>query len=231
MFEVIRDTLIGLLSWVLGSPTDDAASIARFVILIVFTVAATWLTFYWRDIAYRNPSIRRRLLPNDRYSGRYLQAVLHDGEVRYAIVHIYFNPEKKRHEVVGRTYLSDASDCSSFRSIYILFPSDKDNNIEFIWQGRQSLTANSFGGYTKMTILAPDEDYIEGDGLILDFGEEPKRYPLRFKHLDDAHVEDALGMRPPRSSAEEPDFVRRFHGLYGEAVRRGLNQISAQTAA
>ncbi len=227
MFEVIRDSMIWLMSWVIGRRPEGGEAF-RLLFLLIFTGAATWLTVYWRDLAYRSPTIRRRLLPSDRYAGRYLQAVLHGVEVRYTIVHIFFCSPKKRYEVTGRTYATDGSFLSAFKSFYILFPSDKDDNIEFIWQGRQSQSANSFGGYTKMTVEASDEDYIQGTGLIMAFGDEPKVYALKFKHLDEGHVRSAVGASAPTQSGDEPAFIEKFHAMFGAAVKGGLQRDAAR---
>src|SRR5579883_3264912 len=175
MFEIIGQFIIWLTSFVLDR-TPEGNEPFRLFALLLSTIIATGAALYWREIAYRSPIVRRRLLPNDQYSGRYLQAVLHEGEVRYAIVNIFYNLKKKRFEVAGRAYAPDGTDLSTFSSIYVLFPSDKDSNIEFIWQGRQSISANSLGGYTKMSVESNDDDYIEGTGIIMVFGAEPKIY-------------------------------------------------------
>ena len=222
MFDVIRDTAIWIMSLVLDREPNTGEAF-RFILLIVFTVFAAWMSFYWRDWAYRSPAIRRKLLPNDRFSGRYLQALLHDGEVRYSIVSIHFNREKRRFEIIGRAYGPAGNDLASFHSGYILFPSGKDDSIEFIWQGRKTASANSFGGYTRMIVDPSDEGYIEGTGFVIPFGAEPKVYPLRFKHLHDHHVASALGIHSPRHAGDEPAFIQKFHAMYGDAVKEGLS--------
>lgn len=217
MFEVIREALIWIMSWVLDRRPHGGEAF-RLLFLIAFTALATWLSFYWKDLAYRSPTIRRRLLPEERYAGRYLQAVLRGGEVRYSIVNIYFNRTKKRFEVAGRTYGSGGDDLSFFGSHYVIFPSDKDENIEFIWQGRRASA-----GYTRMTLIGSDEDYIQGDGLVMTFHTQPKVYPIRFKHLHDRFVREALGVHSPVHADEEPEFIRKFHAMYGGAVKEGLS--------
>lgn len=229
MFEVIREFMVWLTGFLLDREPQGGEAI-RLFFLLLSTIGATWAAFYWRDIAFRSGAVRRRLLPNERYAGRYLQAVLHGGEVRYAIVTIFYNLKKKRFEVTGRAYDPDGDDLSTFKSVYVLFPSDKDDNIEFIWQGRQALSANSLGGYTRMTVAASEDDYVEGTGLIMTFGEAPKMHQLRFKHLHDQYVSQALGIGSPRRSAEEPAFIKKFHAMYGAAVREGLANAEREAA-
>ena len=215
MFEVIRDALIWIMSWVLDRrPHSEEAF--RLLFLIAFSVLATWLTIYWKNLAYRSSTIRRRLMPDERYAGRYLQALWRNGELRYSFVHIFYNGKRRRYEVAGRTYSPEGKELTDFKSTYVLFPSDKDANIEFIWR------ANSSQGYTRMTLEDSDEDYIQGDGLVISFDAWPRAYPVRFKHLHDHHVRKALGVRSPTESSEEPDFVKRFHAAFGAHVMEGF---------
>ncbi len=216
MVEIIRDALVWLMSWVLDRKPHGGEAF-RLLALIATTGVATWLSLYWRDFAYRSPALRRRLLPEERYAGRYLQAVWRGDEVRYSIVNIYYNRPRQRFEVAGRTYGPSGGELSSFRSNYLLFPSGKDDTIEFIWQGSRSAS-----GYTRMTLENTDEDYIQGEGLVMTFDAQPKAYPLRFKHLHDHHVRQALGVDAPVHAAEEPAFVRKFHAMYGEVVQDGF---------
>lgn len=216
MFEVIRELLIWVMSWVLDRQPQGGEAF-RLLFLIVFTALTTWLGFYWRNLAFRSPAIRRRLLPEERYAGRYLQAVRRGDEVRYAIVHIYYNQRKRRFEAAGRNYGPSGEEVSSFKSNYMLFPSDKDDNIEFIWQGSRAAS-----GYTRMRVETSDEDYIEGGGLIMTFGEQPKVFPMLFKHLHDEHVRQALGIDPPAHSSEEPRFIKRFHAELGNEVKEAF---------
>ena len=74
MFEVIRDALIWIMSWVVDRRlhTEEAF---RLLFLIALSVLATLLTIYWKNLAYRSSRIRRRLMPEERYAGRYLQAL------------------------------------------------------------------------------------------------------------------------------------------------------------
>jgi hypothetical protein len=217
MFEVIGEALIWIMSWVLDRRPHGGEAF-RLLLLISFTAVATWLAIYWRDLAYRSPTMRRKLLPNERYAGRYLQAVWRGDEVRYAIVNIYFNRAKKRFEIAGRTYNPEGDALSSFKSAYVLFPAEKDDNIEFIWQGTR---ADS--GYTRMTVEGGDENFVQGVGFVMRFdANKPKAYPLRFKHLHTQFVKDALGVHPPAKAVEEPEFVKKFHGKYGEAAKAGL---------
>jgi hypothetical protein len=224
MFEVIREALIWIMSWVLDRRPHGGEAF-RLLFLIVFTAFASWVTFYWRDLAYRSRTIRRRLLPEERYAGRYLQAIWHGDEVRYAIINIFFNQRKKRFEVSGRTYGPGGDGLSSFKSSYLLFPSDKDDNLEFIWQG-----ARADSGYTRMTLDASDEDYVQGVGLVMNFSAQPKAYPIRFKQLREHFVRDALGVHPPKAAAEEPVFIEKFHAKFGGAVRDGFAAAEPEAA-
>jgi hypothetical protein len=217
MFEVIRDALIWIMSWVLDR-RPHAPEAFRLLFLIAFSIAATILSLYWKELAYRSAFVRRRLMPEERYAGRYLQAVWRQGEARYSIVHIYYNWRRRRFEVAGRSYNPGGEELTAFKSHYVLFPSDKDANIEFIWQA-----SNGSHGYTRMTLEDGDEDYMQGDGQLIAFAAEPRTYLLRFKHLMDDHVRDALGVNAPSDSSEEPRFVREFHRKYGDLVAQGFD--------
>ena len=78
---------------------------------------------------------------------RYLQAVWRNGEVRYSFVNIFYNARRRRYEVAGRTYSPAGEKLNDFNSTYVLFPSSKDADIEFIWRAR-----NASRGYTRMTL-------------------------------------------------------------------------------
>lgn len=224
IFEVVREALIWAMSWVLERQPQSGEAF-RLFFLILFTGIATALSFYWRDLVYRSPSIRKKLLPDERYAGRYLQAVWRSDEVRYAIIHIYFNRRKRRFEALGRNYNTSGEEISSFKANYMLFPSDKDENIEFIWQGNRAAS-----GYTRMRVETSDEDYIEGDGFVMSFGQNPKAYPLLFKHLHNRHVRQALGVDAPAHAAEEPRFIKKFHAKLGGAVREGFENSAEEVA-
>lgn len=216
MFEVLRDALIWIMSWVLDRRPHGPEAF-RLLFLIAFSIAATALTFYWKDLAYRSSAVRRRLMPEERYAGRYLQAVWRRGELRYSFINIYYNSKRRRFELWGRSYTPDGEEVTAFKSNYVLFPSEKDANIEFIWQA-----GNGSTGYTRMTLEDGDEDYIQGDGHIMTFAATPEAYPLQFKHLHDGHVREALGVHSPSHASEEPAFVRKFHGMYGARVAEGF---------
>jgi hypothetical protein len=216
MFEVIRDALIWIMSWVLDRRPHGSEAF-RLLFLIAFSIAATVLTFYWKDLAYRSRFLRRRLMPEERYVGRYLQAVWRQGELRYSFVHIYYNWRRHRFEVAGRSYTTAGEEAGAFKSSYVLFPSDKDANIEFIWQA-----SNGSTGYTRMIIEDGDEDYIQGDGHIMTFAAKPEAYPIQFKHLHEGHVREALGVECPCDSSQEPPFLKKFHGIYGARVADGF---------
>src|SRR5208337_550916 len=103
MLEVIREGSIWLTGWILDREPQGGEAI-RLLLLVLLTGLATWLTVHWRDLALRFPGIRRRLLPEQRYAGRYLQAVSRKDGVRYAILNVYYNPRQRRFEVFGRNY-------------------------------------------------------------------------------------------------------------------------------
>jgi hypothetical protein len=216
MFEVIQEALIWIMSWMLDRRPHGGEAL-RLLLLIAITGVATWLSLYWRDLAYRSSAMRRRLLPEERYAGRYLQAIWRSGKVRYAIVNIYYNGRKRRFEVAGRNYSPAGDEVSSFRSAYVLFPSDSDNFIEFIWQGSGAST-----GYTRMALEDSDEDYVEGEGHMVTLHARPDTYPIRFKKLHDRYVRPALGVNSPAHPFEEPAFIRKFNKMYGASVEEGF---------
>jgi len=216
MFEAIRDALIWIMSWIVDRRLHSEEA-ARLLALAAVSVLATWLIIYWKTFAGRSAAIRRRLMPEERYAGRYLQALWRPGEVRYSIIDLFYNARRRRYEVAGRTYNSEGKELAAFQSSYVLFPSSKHAHIEFIWQA-----SNGTSGYTKMTLEDLKDDYIQGDGLVITFDAWPKAYPIRFKHLADHYVRDALGVRSPSNTAEEPDFIKTFHATYGERVMEGF---------
>ena len=208
------------LIWAMGLVLDrepQGGEAFRLLLLLLFTGVAAWLSFYWRDLALRSRFLRKRFRPDERYAGRYLQAVYRGGEIRYAIIHIFFNGRKRRFEAHGRAYDSSGKEVSAFQSGHIFFPTDKDENIEFIWGGKRAAT-----GYTRMKVDGPDRDYIEGDGFIITFEQSPKTYPIRFKHLHSGHVRHSLGIDAPAHPSEEPGFIKKFHAELGETVRHGF---------
>src|SRR3974390_3441244 len=97
MIEVIREGLIWLVGWVLDREPEGLEPF-RLLFLIFATGVVTWLSFYWRSLALRSPTIRKRRPPEERYAGRYLQAVGREGGLRYSFVHIYYNPRRRRFE-------------------------------------------------------------------------------------------------------------------------------------
>ncbi len=220
MFEAIRDALIWIMSWVVDRRLHSEQAF-RLLFLIAVSVFATWLIIRWRNLLYRSPRMRRRMMREDRYAGRYLQALWRQGEVRYTFVNIYYNPRRRRYEVAGRTYTPAGQQLNDFKSNYVFLPEDENGKIEFIWQA-----SNSSQGYTRMTLEDSDEDYIQGDGLVITFSAWPRAYPVRFKHLHDYHVREALGVRSPSTPGEEPEFVRKFHAKFGESVMEGFGGAS-----
>ena len=222
ILEVIRTALIWAMGLILDREPQGGEALRLFS-LLVFTGVATWLTFYWRDLALRWRIFRRRLLPGERYAGRYLQAVRRGEEIRYVIVHIFYNIKKGRFEAHGRTYNASGEEISAFRSKHVLLPTEKDGDIEFIWQGNRAAA-----GYTYMKRENRDDGYIEGDGYIIAFGEKPKTFPILFKYLHGGHVQEALGIDVPEHPKQEPGFIRKFHAELGEFVRHGFESTAEE---
>jgi hypothetical protein len=222
MLEVIREGSIWLTGWILDREPQGGEAF-RLLCLVLFSGLATWSILHWRDLALRFPSVRKRLLPEERYAGRYLQAASRKDGIRYAILDVYYNPRQRRFEVFGRNYSPAGEQLSSFKSSHILFPSVKDENIEFIWQGSKSAS-----GHTLMRVEIVDADYIEGDGRIQTFSANPEILPILFKLLHEGHVRQALGVGPPSSAAEEPDFIRSFHEKLGGAVLAGFSNVAEE---
>ena len=216
MFEGLRDALIWVASWVVDRRLHSEQAF-RILFLIAFAVVATLLILYWKDLAFRSSAIRRRFLSGERYAGRYLQALWRNNEVRYSFVDIFYNPRRRGYEVRGRTYTSSGQRLGDFKSAYVRFPSRKDANIEFIWRG-----SGSAQGFARMTLEDSADHYIQGKGQVITFDVWPRAYPLRFKPLHDHHVREALGVSAPASSREEPDFVKKFHQVFGPSVMEGF---------
>lgn len=220
MFEVVREALIWLMSWILDRRPHSGEAF-RIVSLLAFSVLATWIVLYWKRLAYRSAPIRRRLLPEERYTGRYLQALWRGNEARYAILTLSFDGAERRYRVAGRTYDAAGNEISSFRSSHVLLPTQKDAHIEFVWQG-----ARKSSGYTRMSVDALEQDFIEGDGFVTTFEAQPKAYPLQFKLLRADYVLHDLGHPAPRGASDEPEFVRLFHARFGPLIR---NKFAAST--
>jgi hypothetical protein len=217
MLDVIRDALIWLASWILDRPAQLGEAI-RLVLLAIFAGLAVFLGFSWREIAcWIFPGLRLRILPELRYTGRFLQAIRHGDEVRYAIVSIAYDRRKKLFDIAGRNYAPSGEALSSFKSSQMILSPDREQTIEFIWQTRRRTS-----GYTRMTIEASNEGFLEGDGLLVTLGTKPKAFPLLFKELHDRYVWHALEIGPPASAGEEPAFIRAFHTKLGQAVMDGF---------
>jgi hypothetical protein len=217
MLDVIRDALIWLASWVLDRPTQIGEAIRLFLLAILAGLAVV-LGYSWREIACRIfPGLSSRLLPELRYTGRFLQATRHGDEVRYAIVSIAYNRRRRLFEIVGRNYTPSGEALSSFKSNQMILSPDREQTIEFIWQARRRTS-----GYTRMTVEASHEGFLEGDGLLVTLSAKPKAFPLLFKQLHDRYVWHALEMGPPANEGEEPAFIRAFHTKLGEAVMEGF---------
>jgi hypothetical protein len=222
IIEIVRTVLI----WAMGLVLDrepQAGEAFRLFFLIVATGVATWLSFYWRDLALRWRMLRKRLLPDERYAGQYLQAVQRGDEIRYAIVHIRYNAKRKRFEAYGRSYNYSGDEVSEFQSHHLLFPADDEDNLEFIWQGHRAAA-----GYTCMKVEDRDGDYVEGSGYVIAFGQKPKTYPILFKRLYGGDIREVLGVNAPAHPKEEPGFVRKFHAELGEKVRHSFENTAEE---
>ena len=223
MFEVIHGALVWAASPGLWCPQGGGAFRPSF--LIALGILAAVLAFSLKGLAYRLPAIRRSLMPEERYAGRYLQALWRKGEVRYSIVRIFYNARRGRYEVTGRTYSTAGRKLSDFKSAEVLLPpSSKDGTIEFLWR-----SGPSSKGYTSMTPEEPGNGYIQGDGRVVTFDTWPMAYPVLFKLLHDHHVRKALGVRSPVRPAEEPEFVQKFHAAFGENVLEGFGGRRAES--
>jgi len=217
MLDVIRDALIWLASWVLDRPPQIGEAI-RLALLAIFAGLAVFAGFFWREIACRIfPSLRIKILPELRYTGRFLQAIWHGEEVRYAIVTIAYDRRKNLFDIAGRNYTALGEALSSFKSSQMILSPDREQTIEFIWQARRRTS-----GYTRMTVEATNEGFLEGDGLVVTLGVKPKAFPLLFKELHDRYVWHALEIGPPANAGEEPAFIRAFHAKLGPAVLEGF---------
>jgi hypothetical protein len=223
MIEVIREALIWVVGWVLEREPQGLEPF-RLLLLIAFSAFVTWLGFYWRSLALRSPSLRKRMLPEERYAGRYLQAVDREDGLRYSIIRIFYNPRRRRFEASGRNYEPSGEKVSAFTSAYLIFPTDGENAIQFVWKGDRAAS-----GHTLMALENEEDDgYVEGSGRIQIFGDKPTVLPIRFKQLHPAHVESALGAPPPVHSAGEPAFIKAFHAKFGKAVKAGFENVAEE---
>ncbi|MGA7326734.1 MAG: hypothetical protein WBX25_20140 [Rhodomicrobium sp.] len=218
MLDLGRAALISIMGLVLDREPSEGEAL-RLLLLLALSAILTWLVFRWRGTAYRFPGVREELLPGERYSGQYLQAVWRGASVHYAIAAIDYSPRAKRFEVVGRTYRSSGEKLSDFRSAHVMFPRGKDRNIEFVWEG-----AGDSSGYTRMTVRTAGQDYIEGDGFLTSFELHPKSFPMQFKQIHRRHIRDALGIDPPKRAEQEPDFIRTFHAVFGASIKNAFDE-------
>jgi hypothetical protein len=217
MLDVIRDALIWLASWVLDRPPQIGEAI-RLLLLAIFVGLAVFAGLSWREIVCRIfPGLRPKILPGLRYTGRFLQAIRQGDEIRYAIVSIAYDRRRNLFDIAGRNYTPSGEALSSFKSSQMILSPDREQTIEFIWQARRRTS-----GYTRMTVDASNEGFLEGDGLLVTLGAKPKAFPLLFKELHDRYVRRALEMAPPANAGEEPAFIRAFHAKLGEAVMAGF---------
>ena len=216
----ILDLVRAVLVWAWGFVLDrepQGGEAFRLLFLLLFTGIATWLTFYWRDLLLRWRFIRERFLPGERFAGQYVQAVKRGEAIRYAIVRIVYNSREGRYEADGRNYNFSGEEVSSFRSNHVFLPGKDGGEIEFIWEGSRAAA-----GYTCMTAETPEDGYAEGEGYLVTFGQPPKSFPLLFKQLDSEGLHEALGIGAPTRPKEEPEFIRKFHKEFGEAVVHGF---------
>jgi hypothetical protein len=217
MLDVVRDALIWLASWVLDRPPQIGEAI-RLILLAIFAGLAVFLGLSWREIAcWIFPGLRRRILPGLRYTGSFLQAIRQGDDVRYAIVSIAYDRRRNLFDIAGRNYTPAGEALSSFKSSQMILSPDREQTIEFIWQARRRTS-----GYTRMTVDATNEGFLEGDGVLVTLGPKPRAFPLLFKQLHDRYVRHALEMGPPANPGEEPAFIRAFHAKLGEAVIQGF---------
>jgi hypothetical protein len=217
MLHVLSDALIWLASWVLDRPPQIGEAI-RLFLLAIFAWLAAFASFYWREVAWRIfPGLRGRILPELRYTGSFLQATRHGDEIRYAIISIAYNRRRRLFEIAGRNYTPSGEALSSFKSNQMILSPDREQTIEFIWQARRRTS-----GYTRMTVDASNEGFLEGDGLVVTLSAKPKAFPLLFKQLHGRHVWHSLEIGPPSNPGEEPAFIRAFHAKLGEAVMEGF---------
>jgi hypothetical protein len=225
MLDVIRDALIWLAAWVLDRPPQLGEAI-RLVLLAILAGLAVFLGLSWREIACRIfPGLRARILPELRFTGRFLQAIRQGDELRYAIVSIAYDRRRRLFDIAGRNYTPMGEALSSFKSSQMILSPDREQTIEFIWQARRRTS-----GYTRMTVEASNEGFLEGDGLLVTLGTKPKSFPLLFKELHDRYVRRALEIGPPATPGEEPAFIRAFHAKLGQAVLDGFAADAEEVA-
>jgi hypothetical protein len=225
MLDALRDALIWPASLILDRPPGIGEAI-RLILLVILAGLAVFLGLSWREIACRIfPGLRGTILPELRYTGRFLQAIRHGDEVRYAIVSIAYDRRRRLFDIAGRNYSPAGEALSSFKSSQMILSPDREQTIEFIWQARRRTS-----GYTRMTVEASHEGFLEGDGLLITLGTKPKAFPLLFKELHDRYVWHALEMGPPASAGEEPAFIRAFHAKLGEAVMDGFTAEAEEIA-
>lgn len=216
MSDVIQHAFVWLMSLGLDRRSHGVHA-SHLYIFIGLAALAIVLAFSWKAIAYRSAFMRRGFMPQERFAGRYLQALWRNGEIRYSILTILFNARQHRYEVTGRSYDGSGRLLAEFRSIEVALPPNKDGSIEFVWQA-----GSPSEGFTKMILEECGDDYLQGAGHIITFGAWPRAYPVRFKSLNNRHVRSALGIGSPVNFREEPAFVRKFHAAFGVHVMEGF---------
>jgi len=217
MLDLILDALMWPASWVLNRPPEIGEAI-RLLLLVIFTGLAVLAGISWREIACRIlPGLRGTILPELRYTGRFLQAIRQGDEIRYAIVSIVYDRRRNLFDIAGRNYTPSGEALSSFKSSQMILSPERERTIEFIWQARRWTS-----GYTKMRVETSHEGFLEGDGLVVILSAKPKAFPLLFKELHDRYVRQALEIAPPANAGEEPAFIQAFHAKLGPSVMEGF---------
>jgi hypothetical protein len=215
--DIIRAALFWALGLILGREPAGGEALRLLVLLLAFAAIAGWLGPRWRRLVYRWRFIRRRFLYGERYAGHYIQAIQRGEAIRYAIVHISYNAREGRFEANGRTYNPSGDAVSSFRSAFVLLPTDKNGEIEYIWEGSRAAS-----GYTCMKAEGSDGDLAEGEGYVNAFGLEPKGFRLQFKELEDAGLRETIGMGLPAHAKDEHGFIKKFHKEFGSRIMQGF---------
>jgi hypothetical protein len=222
ILDIVQTLVVWSMGLILGRQPQPAEAF-RLLFVLASTSISTWLFFYWRDLARKSRRLRRRLEPDERYSGLYLQAIQRGEGIRYAILKISYVSRKRRFEVYGRIYDPGGNELSAFRSHYVFFPTEESEVIEFAWKGRRAAS-----GFTCMKVENRDGDYIEGSGYVIAFGANPKTFPVLFKRLFNADVHEVLGVSVPSQPGEDAAFIRSFHDRLGEKVRHSFENTAEE---
>jgi hypothetical protein len=222
ILDIVQTLVVWSMGLILGRELQ-AGEAFRLLLVLASTSISTWLFFYWRDLARKSRRLRRRLEPNERYSGSYLQVIQRDDEIRYAVLRIEYISRKKRFEVFGRIYNPAGNELSAFQAYHVVFPTEDSENLEFVWKGRRAAS-----GFTCMKVENRDGDYIEGGGYVIAFGAKPRTFPVLFKRLFNDDVREVLGVNVPSHSGEDAAFIRAFHDRLGEKVRHSFENTAEE---